>query len=137
MQKYGLLANAEQSAVESPACLICDDPKPVYAWTDYSGEGYCLRCGAPYQLKWGELKEGESYPRLNLRDEAIPMLRRHFAETGKPAGLGTFIWMGDYPEVLRARKAFNAWFEQHQDEYPELCRSQSVDAKHEVEVAEQ
>ncbi len=120
MQKYGLEANNQNEIKEVKECLICDDPHPHYAWTDYSGEGYCLRCGIPYQLKWGELKEGESYPRINVRVEAIPLFRRYYQETKKPAGMGTFIGYRDYPEVLEAQTEFNEWWDHHADEYPEL-----------------
>ena len=120
MQKYGLEANNQNAIEKRTACLVCDDPRPRYAWTDYSGEGYCLRCGIPYQLKWGVLEEGESYPRINLRPEAIPMFRRYFAETGKPAGQGVFMRFLEYPEVEEALQAFNSWWNIHREEYPEL-----------------
>jgi len=125
-QKYGLMANVEVSeqrrAGTLKPCVICDNPNPTFSWTDYSGEGYCLRCGVPYQLKWGsdeQQREGR-YPYLNVKEKAIPMLRRYFAETGKPAGLGTFMGYGEYPEVAAARKTFNAWLDAHIEEFPEL-----------------
>lgn len=120
MQKYGLQANGAEGAKKKVPCQVCDDPNPVYAWTDYSGEGYCLRCGIPYQLQWGGLKEGESYPRINIDAKAVPMFRRYFAETGQPAGYGTFISFGEYPEVRRARESFGAWWKEHMHEFPEL-----------------
>lgn len=121
MQKYGLMANAEKSAIESPACLICDDPHPAYQWTDYSGEGVCLKCGTCYQLKWGELKEGETYPRINVRKEAIPMLRRYWQETKEQNGCGCILCDSEYPEIIRGRIAMNAWWKDHKHEYPEFA----------------
>jgi hypothetical protein len=120
MQEYGLMANAETSAVQSPACQVCDDPRPAYSWTDYSGEATCMKCGTSYQLKWGELEEGESYPRINVKKSAIPMLRRYFAETGKQNGCGTIMSGSQYPEIVRGRNDFSEWWQQHKDEYPEF-----------------
>jgi hypothetical protein len=123
-QKWGHLANAE--TFERRACLICDAPDPTYSWTDYSGEGYCTCCGTPYQLKWGELKEGESYPRLNVDARAIPMLRRYWTETGAGNGLGSFFLGFDtYPDQLEGRRGFNAWFDAHKEEYPEFVKEAS------------
>lgn len=121
MQKYGLLANAEQSAVESPPCQICDTSRPTYSWTDYSGEATCTRCGTAYQIKWGELREGEAYPRINVKEKFIPVLRRYWAETGKQNGSGTFLGFDEYPEAYRGRVAFGAWWKEHKSEYPELA----------------
>lgn len=109
-QKYGYLANAEDFD-RTRACLVCDDPEPNYSWTDYSGEGYCLRCGTPYQLKWGKLGGGESYPRCNIKEGWIPTLRNFFQQTGKPNGLGTFLGFGEYPDQAAGRKEFNEWTE--------------------------
>jgi hypothetical protein len=117
-QKYGHLANA--AGHEQKACVICDTNPARYGWTDYSGEGYCLRCGTPYQLKWGTLKDGESYPRLNVSPTAVPMLRRYFAETNQSNGAGTFLIARDYPDQLEGRRCFGEWFERHQDDYPEM-----------------
>lgn len=122
MQEYGLRANSAEGARAIRPCLVCDDSCPRYAWTDLNGEGYCLRCGTPYQLMNGKLADGETYPRINVRADAVPMFRRYFVETGKPWGGGCFVIPRDYPECLRAREAFNAWFETHKDEYPELQR---------------
>jgi len=119
-QKYGFMANMEESARECHQCLVCDDPEPNYSWTDYSGEATCNRCGTSYQLKWGELQEGETYPRCNVRKEAVPMLRRYFAETGRRNGCGTVMFGSDYPEIVQGARDFNAWWKLHKDEYPEL-----------------
>jgi len=122
-QKYGDRANETEGAAAATACLICDDPRPSYSWTDYSGEGYCTRCGTVYQLQWGELREGETYPRINIRAEAIPMFRRYWQETGAMNGTGTFMSLADYPEKHAGRKVFSTWWAAHKEEYPELCKS--------------
>lgn len=116
-QKYGWRAN-EEVASDRPACLVCDDPSPNFSWTDFSGEGYCLRCGTPYQLKWGTLKDGESYPRVNVDAEWLPILRRFWTETQSPNGAGSFIGFDDYPDQLAGRRRFNAWCDSHKDELP-------------------
>src|SRR3989304_1898754 len=104
-QKYGWKANEEVIRNNRP-CLVCDDAEPTYSWTDYSGEGYCLRCGTPYQLKWGELKEGETYPRINIIKQWISLFRRFYKDTGKPNGTGTFLLFDCYPDQLEGRRAF-------------------------------
>jgi hypothetical protein len=120
-QDYGYLANAEK--FERKPCLVCDDPRPVYSWTDYHGEGYCTKCGTSYQLKGGELADGEAYPRVNVRAEWVPILRRYFAETGKLNGCGTYMSMGDYPEQLEGLRAFSEWADAHKDILPKPVAS--------------
>ena len=110
-QKYVFLANAEPVAAR--ACLVCDTPSPSYSWTDYSGEAYCTKCGSNYQLKWGELAEGETYPRPNFAAKWLPLLRRFWQETKSLNGCGTYMPpMNDYPRQLAGRYAFNEWAEQ-------------------------
>ena len=118
-QEYGLMANGAGHDRQRP-CLVCDKAEPVFSWTDYSGEGYCLQCGTPYQLKWGELKDGETYPRCNIQAKWIPVLRRYWAETRHSNGAGTFLIGRDYPDQLEGRRLFNEWMEAHEAEYPEL-----------------
>lgn len=128
-QKYGSLVNAEAFDRERP-CLVCDEPRPVFSWTDYSGEGYCTQCGTPYQLTWGTLKEGETYPRINIDAEWIPILRRYWAETHTTNGAGTFLGFSEYPDQGRGRQRFNAWCDAHRSELPEKRSEEpaSVDA---------
>lgn len=126
MQKYGYLANAEQSAVNQMACVVCDESRPCFSWTDYAGEAYCTRCGTTYQLKWGsEEQEAQgNYPYVNVKKEAIPMLRRYFAETGKMNGAGWVMSLSEYPEIAQGQRDFSEWWKQHKDEYPELAEKQ-------------
>ena len=120
MQKYGHLANQAEGALKDVACLICDDPNPTYSWTDYTGEGYCVRCGTSYQLKWGKLTEDESYPRPNIRKEAVRALRDYYKKTGRLNGCGTYLTFRDYPEQLEGRRFLNEWFQMNREKYPEL-----------------
>ena len=122
-QKYGYLANGV--ATESKPCLVCDDPRPTYSWTDYHGEGYCVKCGTPYQLKAGEMREGETYPRCNLAPEWVPICRRFYAETGKPNGTGTFMGFGEYRDQEAGLIAFNAWCKEHESELPKKSEAPS------------
>lgn len=119
-QKYGDMANAEQ--FEQKPCLVCDDPAPTYSWTDYSGEGYCVKCGTPYQLKWGK-PEGRTYPYCDIRAEWIPLMRRFWQETGSPNGAGMFMSGHDYPDQMEGRKKFNKWCKAHESELPKAVES--------------
>lgn len=125
-QKYGGMANTEEFD-RTRACLVCDDPRPRFSWTDYSGEGYCLSCGTPYQLKWGTLEDGQTYPRINIDAEWVPILRRFWDETHAPNGAGTFMGFDDYPDQLDGRRRFNAWCRAHEDELPKK-RSEEPEA---------
>lgn len=115
-QKYGFMANAEP--VAPTPCLVCDDPTPSYSWTDYSGEAYCHQCGTPYQLKWGTLKDGETYPRINIGEAWIPWLRRFWEENHITNGAGTFIDGSEYRDQMQGRRQFNVWLKQHEAELP-------------------
>ena len=108
-QKHGYRANEEVDRATLAPCLVCDDPAPTFSWTDYSGEGYCCQCGTPYQLKWGTLADGETYPRLNVSDEWLPIFRRFWAETHQTNGAGTFMRFDDYPDQLAGAIAFREW----------------------------
>ncbi len=94
-------------------CLVCDS-QPIFAWTDQHGEGYCIRCGTPYQLINGILGEGETYPRVNIKLDAIPVLRRYWEETSRGNGLGT--WLAHPRSQGEDRVAFNEWCDEHPDE---------------------
>lgn len=115
-QDYGHLANAEK--FEQKPCLVCDDPAPTYSWTDYSGEGYCVKCGTPYQLKWGELKDGETYPRINVNDVWLPILRKFWSEKFTTNGCGTFMVGDQYGDQMAGRRVFNEWCKEHEAELP-------------------
>lgn len=124
-QKYGYLANQEINREQGVSpCLVCDDKDPHYSWTDYSGEAYCTRCGTAYQLKWGDLKEGESYPRINIEAEWIPVLRDYYAETHQLNGSGTYLSFC-YPEQAKGNEQFNEWFDANKEKYPELLKESS------------
>ncbi len=102
-QKYGYQANGVVDAVTP--CLVCDDPSPSFSWTDLHGEGYCVKCGTPYQLK------GQETPQINIKEGSIPLLREYWAETGRGNGLGQFLVWQDYPDQLKNRQEFNQWSE--------------------------
>jgi hypothetical protein len=114
--------------MDNKPCLVCDDPSPTYDWTDYHGEGYCLRCGTPYQLKRGELGNGETYPRCNILAEFIPVFRRFWAEKKVLNGQGLFLGTPDsrrYPGMAEGGLAFDIWFAEHADEYPTLVKEKT------------
>ncbi len=117
-QKYGGMANQEDFDRSAP-CVVCDDPAPRFSWTDYHGEGYCLKCGTPYQLKAGELKEGETYPRVNVVAVWLPVLRQFWADEHMPNGFGSFMGFAEYPDQLEGRRAFNAWADLHPELLPQ------------------
>jgi hypothetical protein len=106
-QKYGAMANGAAPPIEDrKPCLVCDDPAPRFSWTDAHGEGYCLRCGTPYQLI---IDRQRGHQQINIRGDSIPILRQFWREIGKPNGLGQFMAWNEYPDQLAGRKAFMAW----------------------------
>ena len=115
-QEYGYLANAEVKSVFS--CLVCKNTRG-FSWTDYSGEGYCVDCGTPYQLKWGQLNEGETYPRCNIDPKWLPILTEYWEAKHSTNGTGTFLMGRTYADQLEGRAAFNAWLE---ETHPELLK---------------
>lgn len=110
---YDLMANSEPSA-RNNSCIVCGVERVTYQWSDYSGEAMCTRCGTPYQLKWGS-KEREAegkYPYLNLNEDAVPLVREYYNETGRFTYLGSMF--GGNPPGLRE---FNTWVEERHPEY--------------------
>lgn len=108
-QEYGYMANAEESA-KMFTCLICDTENVSWNWTDYSGEAYCMECGTPYQLKGDILKEGETYPRINIKKEWLSILKQYWNETHRGNGLGTFMLWRDYPDQKENKNDFVRWY---------------------------
>jgi len=113
-QKYGYRADMEAGGDRQP-CVVCDNPRPSFSWTDAHGEGYCTRCGTPYQIK------GVDQPTCNIKDDAIPILRAFWAETQSPNGLGTFWGWDDYPDQLAGRRRFNEWDKKRNSESAEVA----------------
>ena len=76
---YDLMANREESS-RGVTCAVCDTPNTTFQWSDYYGEGMCIVCGCPYQLKGGtkeEEAEGK-YPYMTMRDEFLPIAREYW-----------------------------------------------------------
>lgn len=117
-QKYGDMANSAGHSIKP--CLVCDNAEPRFSWTDLNGEGYCTTCGTPYQLVNGKLKEGESYPRINVFEKFIPLLRDYYQHTGSTNGQGTFLIEDDYPDQLEGKRSFNAWVDSNHEKYKSL-----------------
>lgn len=116
---YDLEANTEPSA-RNQSCIVCGMNPAAYQWSDLSGEGMCMQCGTPYQLKWGskEQEKEERYPYLNLKKEWVPIVREYFQQTKvftylgemfgnpSPSGLKEFFdWVDkNHPEMRKAEK---------------------------------
>ena len=111
---YDLQANEELK--EQDRCLICGK-QLVCRWTDYSGEGVCISCGCPYQLKWGsdEQKKEGNYPYIGLRDEWIPILKEYWEETHQ------FTFLGMSFEERTGQAEFNKWLK---EKHPELIKKE-------------
>lgn len=93
-------------------CIICDSPLRC-RWTDLNGEGVCLDCGAPYQLKNGsdEQRAEGNYPYCNLKTEWIPIMRHFWQRTG------CFVFLGSSFSENTGRVYFAEWVRGH---YPEM-----------------
>ena|SRR5690606_6493083 len=80
-----------EPAARGQSCVTCGADPVAYQWSDYSGEAMCVKCGTPYQLKWGsdEQRAEGAYPYLNLKEEWVPIVREYHAETGRWTYLGT------------------------------------------------
>ncbi len=114
LHDYDLIANVEKSAQrDDVTCPICDDSQPKYQWSDYSGEAMCMKCGCPFQLKWGtdEQREEGNYPYIKLLAEWIPTIREYYQETKAWTCLGAML--GARPGLAE----FDGWVEKN---HPEL-----------------
>ena len=108
MQKYGQMANA---AVEKHfTCIICGEGAG-FNWSDQNGEGMCNKCGTPYQLLEGGKK---IEPKLNIKEDWIPVLKQYWNETHKYMGLGVILVAPrDYPECVEGQTKFYEWLDKH------------------------
>ena len=122
-QEYGHLANL----VPTPefVCEICGGPAH-FSWTDYHGEAYHVRCGAPYQLlqyepKGPDGKLGKAIdapPKLKISQTWLPVIKQYWNETHEFMGLGTYMILRDYPECARGRERLDAWLDLHPELIP-------------------
>lgn len=108
MQKYGQLAN--QFVSEPFVCLVCDGAHG-FNWSDAHGEGMCNNCGTPYNLK-------SDPPRMNIKADWLPTLRRYFSETSAYMGLGQIMIARDYPECIEGQRKFSEWLKRNPDAVP-------------------
>jgi len=115
---YDLRAN--EHIKDEPVCVVCDEPL-MCRWTDYHGEGACVRCGTPYQLlQYDENnKQLDLPPRCNIREDFIPHMRRYWAETHRVMDLGRY--MGGPPDRA-AYNAFADWVERNVPREQEAAR---------------
>ena len=120
VQKYGHMAN--QAVNETFPCVVCEDQEPTFSWTDYHGEGYCVKCGTPYQLSGGN--EGDVLPKINIKKEFIPVLQRYFKETGLGNGCGSFMIVRDYPDQIEDKTKFDEWMSEHKGEFSHLFKKE-------------
>ena len=113
LHDYDLMANNEKSAQRADfICIICGASPPTYQWSDYSGEAMCIKCGCPYQLKWGSeaQKEEDNYPYLNLNPDLVPIVRAYWEETKQWTCFGTML------DGQPGAAEFNAWYKKN---YPD------------------
>lgn len=99
-------------------CVVCDAEPLRFRWTDYAGEGECVECGCPYQIKWGseeETKEG-AYPYCNLKEDFIPIAREHWEETKRRVPFGMYL-RALSKEEQAARTLFIAWIDERHPGY--------------------
>lgn len=90
LHDYDLMANVEPAA-RGVKCACCDAEPMSFQWSDYHGEGMCVRCGCPYQLKAGskEMEAEGSYPYLNLNEAYVEPVRAYYEETRRFTYLGS------------------------------------------------
>ena len=93
-------------------CEICND-ELVCEWSDVHGEGVCLNCGTPYQLLQyddNNKRIVDAAPKINIKPEYIPLLKKYWSETGEHMGLGTYLLESKH---LDRTRAFHAWLDSH------------------------
>ena len=106
LHDYDTHANYENSA-HNQTCAVCGASPMAFQWSDYSGEAMCMKCGCPYQLKWGsdKQKEENNYPYLSLNEEYLPVAQEYWNEKHKFVCYGTMIGsqpgMGELVSWLR------------------------------------
>ena len=107
---YDLDANKEIK--KDNICIICNNELSC-RWADYSGEGVCLTCGTPYQLKWGseEQRKEAKYPYCNLNKKYINIIREYWNDKK------TFVFLGRSFNEHTGIKELNEWLEIN---HPEL-----------------
>ena len=119
VQKYGHLANQVECA-QNFTCLICEASPTVWTWGDVYGEAMCMKCGTPYQLlqQDDDGKLLDTPPKINIKEEWIPILEQYFQETEEFTGLATIMTERDYPECIEGQRKFYEWLDQHPEADP-------------------
>lgn len=122
-QKWGHLANTVEPSAGF-TCLICGLSPANWTWGDAHGEAMCRRCGTPYQLLQYEKDEnGENHrldvpPKLNIKEDWVPVLTRYWEETQAFTGLATIIIPRDYPECVEGKSKLYDWLDAHPEVQP-------------------
>ena len=115
--------------IKDDKCLICGYSISSMSWSDFNGQRWCPQCGLTYQTIGSKFKEeylksiGKTEKDVKVPycdDEGIiPLVQKYYKLTGKSAGLGCFMSLGQdyksdgdksgnvYPKD--AYKEFNNW----------------------------
>jgi hypothetical protein len=109
---YDLMANNEKSA-QNQTCVVCGLSPMAFLWSDYHGEGMCIKCGCPYQLKGGtaDQMKGGDYPYLNVITSGLPVLKEYWEEKK------TFTYFG---MSMSNQKSYNNFIEWAKEKHPEI-----------------
>ena len=109
-------------------CVICDDEKTSFQWSDTHGVGVCWKCGMPYTIyhydgKGAEAKRIEKEPSPAIKEEWIPVGRKYWQETKRRVFPASFD-MGILSERSYSGATendvheFNKWLDDHKEDLP-------------------
>lgn len=84
------------------ACLVCDN-NLLLEWTDYHGEGVCIRCGTPYQVYFYGEEESDgriqdTLPMFTLRADLYDAMRDYWQTKERNMGLGMYLGRHPYDD---------------------------------------
>ncbi len=108
------MADKDGAVLEIPAgstaCLICEEPKVGFRWTDTHGVAQCSKCGAPYRVyHYVDDKRVERQPELQIKPELVEAIKGYYKTTRRKIP-GGFSFSQDY-EVASPEDAeeFYGW----------------------------
>lgn len=108
---------------ENVACLICEDERMSFSWTDAHGVAQCFRCGTPYRIiHYENERRVEKPPTITLKPQYIPAVRDYWNEFHRRIPSGHSIPGGQELASHADAEQFYGWMKENAEKYDAALR---------------